>query len=168
MNDDPPDSFYCPISLELMRDPVCSTDGHTYDRKSIDSWFKNQGDDYTSPSSGLKITSELISNLALKASIEEHEEAHSRRIQRSSLTPLETAPPYNVCGAFGQATRLGKSSFKEVRDCHSVQLQQDAWIPTGLPPMRYNPPLFRANTTPPPLPLNQKKKNVFAFPAIWC
>lgn len=30
-----PDEFCCPISLDLMRDPVIVASGHTYDRSSI-------------------------------------------------------------------------------------------------------------------------------------
>ncbi|KAI4367310.1 hypothetical protein MLD38_023061 [Melastoma candidum] len=33
-----PDHFRCPISLELMLDPVTISTGHTYDRSSIESW----------------------------------------------------------------------------------------------------------------------------------
>ncbi|PKU70555.1 U-box domain-containing protein 26 [Dendrobium catenatum] len=34
-----PYHFRCPISLELMRDPVTVSTGQTYDRPSIESWF---------------------------------------------------------------------------------------------------------------------------------
>ena len=30
-----PPSFFCPISFELMQDPVCTVDGHTYERAEI-------------------------------------------------------------------------------------------------------------------------------------
>ncbi|KAG8051798.1 hypothetical protein GUJ93_ZPchr0001g33134 [Zizania palustris] len=35
----PPPDFRCPISLDLMRDPVVSASGQTYDRESITRWF---------------------------------------------------------------------------------------------------------------------------------
>ncbi|EMS59928.1 U-box domain-containing protein 16 [Triticum urartu] len=35
----PPPDFRCPISLDLMRDPVVSSSGQTYDRESITRWF---------------------------------------------------------------------------------------------------------------------------------
>ncbi|CAA0842491.1 E3 ubiquitin-protein ligase PUB23 [Striga hermonthica] len=37
--DTPPDHFRCPISMELMRDPVTISTGVTYDRKNIEKWF---------------------------------------------------------------------------------------------------------------------------------
>jgi hypothetical protein len=30
----------CPISLELMQDPVIALDGHTYEREAIEKWFE--------------------------------------------------------------------------------------------------------------------------------
>eukprot|EP00250_Pteridium_aquilinum_P028614 c37484_g1_i1 orf=84-1439(+) len=35
----PPGDFLCPISLDLMSEPVILQSGHTYDRKSIKRWF---------------------------------------------------------------------------------------------------------------------------------
>eukprot|EP00897_Mesotaenium_endlicherianum_P007073 jgi/Mesen1/6394/ME000329S05558 len=35
-----PDDFKCPISLELMRDPVIVSTGQTYDRQYIEQWLK--------------------------------------------------------------------------------------------------------------------------------
>jgi hypothetical protein len=34
-----PDEFLCPITLELMTDPVLAEDGHTYERSAITDWF---------------------------------------------------------------------------------------------------------------------------------
>ena len=36
---EPPDEFMCPITTELMTDPVLATDGHTYERSAIERWF---------------------------------------------------------------------------------------------------------------------------------
>ena len=33
------DSFVCPITLEVMRDPVVAADGHSYERRAIEAWF---------------------------------------------------------------------------------------------------------------------------------
>ena len=40
------DEFSCPITRELMRDPVIAADGHTYDREAIEMWLRNHN---TSP-----------------------------------------------------------------------------------------------------------------------
>ena len=34
----PPD-FICPITQEIMRDPVIALDGHSYERDAITQWF---------------------------------------------------------------------------------------------------------------------------------
>ena len=36
-----PDALCCPISMEIMRDPVIAADGHTYERAEIEAWFAN-------------------------------------------------------------------------------------------------------------------------------
>ena len=43
------DEFACPITRELMRDPVIAADGHTYDREAIEMWLRNHD---TSPKAG--------------------------------------------------------------------------------------------------------------------
>ncbi|KAG6549052.1 hypothetical protein Mapa_009495 [Marchantia paleacea] len=60
-----PSDFLCPISLELMSDPVILSTGHTYDRKSIDEWFSTGKK--TCPQSRQEVSSkELIPNLTLR------------------------------------------------------------------------------------------------------
>ncbi|KAL3636341.1 hypothetical protein CASFOL_020888 [Castilleja foliolosa] len=59
------DDFRCPISLEIMTDPVTISTGHTYDRKSISKWFKSGN--HTCPKTGQRLISvDLVPNLALK------------------------------------------------------------------------------------------------------
>ncbi|KAK9755838.1 hypothetical protein RND81_01G054300 [Saponaria officinalis] len=41
---DVPQYFLCPISLQIMKDPVTTTTGITYDRESIDQWLKEAVD----------------------------------------------------------------------------------------------------------------------------
>ncbi|XP_020229278.1 U-box domain-containing protein 1 [Cajanus cajan] len=61
-----PDEFRCPISLDLMRDPVIVSSGHTYDRTSIAQWI-NSGH-HSCPKSGQRlIHTALIPNYALKS-----------------------------------------------------------------------------------------------------
>ncbi|KZV39268.1 U-box domain-containing protein 13 [Dorcoceras hygrometricum] len=63
-----PDEYRCPISLELMNDPVIVASGHTYDRNSIAQWI-NSGH-HTCPKSGQRlIHMALIPNYALKSLI---------------------------------------------------------------------------------------------------
>ena len=37
--EDAPSDFLCPISHELMVDPVSPLCGHTFERKAIEQWF---------------------------------------------------------------------------------------------------------------------------------
>jgi len=37
-----PAELQCPISLDLMLDPVVASDGHTYDRSNIEQWLEDE------------------------------------------------------------------------------------------------------------------------------
>ncbi|CAN6233895.1 unnamed protein product [Urochloa humidicola] len=43
VEEDPPQLFLCPISMELMEDPVTVSTGVTYDRRSIEQWIFGYG-----------------------------------------------------------------------------------------------------------------------------
>jgi hypothetical protein len=53
----PPNSFLCPITREVMRDPVTTADGHSYERAAITQWLRLRR---TSPVTGL-----LLANTSL-------------------------------------------------------------------------------------------------------
>lgn len=73
-----PASFYCPISMELMADPVMVATGHTYDRVCIEKWLQ-QGH-RTCPATGLKLRHlELVPNHALRNAIQ----VRGRRLSRT-------------------------------------------------------------------------------------
>jgi len=61
------DSFLCPITRDVMEDPVSAKDGHTYEREAIEMWFHNNS---RSPKTNEQISTELIPNYALKSAIE--------------------------------------------------------------------------------------------------
>ncbi len=59
-----PEEFKCPISLDLMQDPVLAADGHSYDRAQIESWFRTS---HTSPNTRLRLnTLALYPNIELR------------------------------------------------------------------------------------------------------
>lgn len=63
----PPEDYYCPITSELMSDPVICSDGHSYERSAIEEWLQINN---TSPNTGLALLdTSLIPNHALKAAI---------------------------------------------------------------------------------------------------
>ncbi|OMO59813.1 Armadillo [Corchorus olitorius] len=60
-----PEDFRCPISLELMIDPVTVSTGQTYDRSSIQKWFK--AGNMICPKTGEKLANtELVPNTNLR------------------------------------------------------------------------------------------------------
>ena len=68
-NKDPPHDFLCPIMLNVMQDPVITSDGHSYDRINIINWFKHKS---TSPVTGMLLNNtNVITNYTLKNIITE-------------------------------------------------------------------------------------------------
>jgi len=49
-----PPQFICPITSEVMRDPVMTSDGHAFERAAIERWLSNH---QTSPMTGLQLES---------------------------------------------------------------------------------------------------------------
>ena len=63
-----PDDFYCPITGELMKDPVSDPEGHTYERTAILRWLSNHT---TSPMTRNDLlVKNLNPNITLKKSID--------------------------------------------------------------------------------------------------
>ncbi|XP_078619035.1 WD repeat, SAM and U-box domain-containing protein 1-like isoform X2 [Branchiostoma floridae x Branchiostoma japonicum] len=70
-DDKVPDEYLCPISREIMVDPVIASDGYTYERKSIESWL--QKGKMTSPmTNALLPNMNLTPNRMLKMLIQRH------------------------------------------------------------------------------------------------
>jgi len=70
-----PESMCCGISMELMRDPVVTPSGNTFDRKMLISHIRENGP--IDPVSRQHMTADmLIPNLAMKSLIQEHFDRH--------------------------------------------------------------------------------------------
>jgi len=64
---EPPEDFKCPLTLELMRDPVVTEDGQSYERDAITRWLQEHD---TSPGTGDPLESKrLIPNIRLRSAI---------------------------------------------------------------------------------------------------
>ena len=62
-------SLLCPITQELMRDPVFTMDGQTYERSAIEEWLKTND---TSPATGKRLPSKmLVDNVSARGMIRE-------------------------------------------------------------------------------------------------
>ncbi|KAI4381403.1 hypothetical protein MLD38_007475 [Melastoma candidum] len=70
------EAFYCPLSKNIMEDPVTIESGITYDRKAIAEWFKKyEGEEVMCPVTRQRLLSQnLNTNIALKTAIEEWKE----------------------------------------------------------------------------------------------
>ena len=62
------DEFICPITYELMREPVVASDGHTYEKNAIEKWLKTN---QISPRNGEPIDTLIIPNINLKKLIQD-------------------------------------------------------------------------------------------------
>ena len=67
-----PDSFTCPITHELMKDPVFAADGQTYDRHAIERWLGSDAwGRWMSPMTNLQMGSgTLVPNYNLRSQID--------------------------------------------------------------------------------------------------
>ncbi|BDA46007.1 probable E3 ubiquitin-protein ligase RGLG2 at N-terminal half [Coccomyxa sp. Obi] len=73
--DEPDPMFLCPITQDVMKDPVMAADGYTYERLAIESWLENH---VTSPISNEQLPNKsLIANHSLRSAILEWQQRHS-------------------------------------------------------------------------------------------
>ena len=64
-----PDHLMCPITHDIFVDPVTTVLGHTYERATIENWFKTN---HTDPLTMEKVGSKyLVPNRAIRSAVEE-------------------------------------------------------------------------------------------------
>ena len=72
-----PEDHSCPITYEVMTDPVTAADGMTYERAAIEKWLE---DNDTSPSTGAELPHKHLNpNQALKSIIRDWEEQEHKK-----------------------------------------------------------------------------------------
>ena len=103
-DDDDSEIFICSICLEIMSDPVTTSDGQTYERSAIMGWFLKGNS--TSPLTGLVLQKSpgdahptLNPNFAMRAAIEKWKSTKFKMEPRSAVTIGE---------------QIGVGSFKKV------------------------------------------------------
>ncbi|XP_010511920.1 PREDICTED: putative U-box domain-containing protein 42 isoform X3 [Camelina sativa] len=69
----PYQAFICPLTKEIMEDPVTTETGVTCERKAVTEWFERfaNSDEISCPVTGQKLTTELTVNVVLKTIIQE-------------------------------------------------------------------------------------------------
>jgi len=78
-NNQVPNEYICPITKDIMQDPVFISDGHTFERTSIAAWFANND---TSPLTNVVLANKiLIPNIALRNRIQDWSQGYSEDMQ---------------------------------------------------------------------------------------
>ncbi|RCV35157.1 hypothetical protein SEVIR_7G229100v4 [Setaria viridis] len=128
--EEPPQLFLCPISIELMEDPVTVSTGVTYDRRSIERWFFKYGKT-TCPATMQRLSSfDLTPNHTLKSVIS----SWLDRASSSSSSPSNASPckklgrerlPSVLAGI--EATPFKVTALKNLKSCMEgdVAAQED-------------------------------------------
>ena len=79
-----PTNHLCPITHQMMVDPVITADGTTYDRSAIEAWFAMQtrrGEAATSPLTGEPLANNhLLPNLIVRSLVREFAEAYAHQL----------------------------------------------------------------------------------------
>ena len=118
-------SFNCPLTLELLRDPVICSDGHTYERTAIESWLKDNG---RSPLTNLSLsTRNLIPNIALRNDILESKQKSIRTIAATATAAAAT--PTVAPAAAVTAKNMQKWTPEDHR--LMIQLRAKGWSNDG-------------------------------------
>merc|ERR1719183_3251588 len=81
-----PSRFVCPISLEVMADPVMCRNGHNFERDALAAWVRGHG---SCPTCRVEIptVADLYPNLALRENIAEWWAECAPREEESGSTP---------------------------------------------------------------------------------
>lgn len=78
-----PDEFLCPITRELMKDPVINEHGQSYERKAVEEWLNSKTTD-PKTNEKLKYPNFLVPNYALKEAISKHLQSQADQSINSS------------------------------------------------------------------------------------
>ena len=88
---DPPDSYLCPITQEIMKDPVADLDGYSYERSAITEWLERNG---TSPITRKPLSvDKLFPNKALENAIKEWKEKNRIEVPTPAPSPARARAP---------------------------------------------------------------------------
>ena len=128
--DDAPEAFKdMAFSCEVMNDPVVAMDGVTYERASIEAWFKRHN---TSPLTGAVLSDTLIPNYSVRGMIIEWKKEHKAAAERNTaatrlqrwtrrkLTKQKSAKPADSSGGSRRRRCKRKHRTQTKRRCIRV------------------------------------------------
>lgn len=106
---DVPPAFICPITCEVMKDPVTAADGHSYEASAIMQWLASSN---ISPLTGQPLPNkQLARSHALRNAIQEHEQSRATRKEKErALRNVPPAPTGSKVILLGDSA-VGKSSL---------------------------------------------------------
>ncbi|KAG8072313.1 hypothetical protein GUJ93_ZPchr0006g42635 [Zizania palustris] len=104
---DVPDHFLCPISLDMMRDPVTAPTGITYDRDSVEGWLERGGATCPVTSRPLRLE-ELVPNHATRRMIQEWCVANRALGVERAPTPRVPVSAADACEHFAAVSAAAK------------------------------------------------------------
>ncbi|CAG9316645.1 unnamed protein product [Blepharisma stoltei] len=120
---DIPSDYCCPITGELMEDPVLAPDGQSYERAAITAWFQRQK---TSPLTGENLKSTfLIDNHRLRAIIQSFKETmpeiqRENQVKRDLLEAIKIRENY-----FEDHIRKGQEQIESISDLLRVEKERN-------------------------------------------
>ena len=103
----PLQSFYCPITHEIMEEPVEIASGQTYERSAIEKWFA--AGNSNCPTTKVELENLQIKlNLALRQSIQEWKERNIAISIAATKPKLESGEESEICSALRTLLALSK------------------------------------------------------------
>jgi len=130
--DEAPEHLICPLTKCLLKDPVTTSDGFTYERRAISRWFTTNS---TSPMTGKQVPQRLIPNIAIRKALDDfRSKASAKAIAAevaAAVAPMvarhrEGPPPQSQESAEHQPTgasrkRKAPASPECTSDCEVVE-----------------------------------------------
>jgi ankyrin repeat protein len=84
-----PDEYYCPITTELMHNPVLASDGHTYEREAIEAWSAKGGATVLSPMTNEPLLDRVLTpNRSMRVLILDWQSARYQQESGASNMPI--------------------------------------------------------------------------------
>lgn len=126
MQNDIPSAFVCPITREIMRDPVIAPNGTTFDRSAITLWLSTRK---THPLTKEDLNiSQLVPNRALKEAIDKYLENEESEVTKRDLTIAELQTISSIACSINEnlvniSQSLLKFITKHLNDDKSAKLQ---------------------------------------------
>jgi hypothetical protein len=116
----PPNEFRCPLTLEIMEDPVMTRLGHSFERNELFLWLqKNQVCPLTR--NPLKL-SDIITNKALKGKIQEWKKKNGQTIEDSNESDDFKGVLDSLCFLTLKSDKHMIKALKETQDPNGLNL----------------------------------------------